>query len=210
MRTETRPFFESAGIHAALVVAAVAVFALKTRVPTETVDLTVIEAAPPPTVVLQPKVPKPVPEKKQQAVFGLRRQALTVSEPTPAVPEVKTGNTVTKEEDTQTLNSDSPESLPIPSAEYLVSRMPVLRSDFRVAYPAGARRRGIEGPVVMDLLIDAQGKVRTVALVEAIDQELAQAASEAAKRFQFQAAEIDGKAVAVKIRYTYRFVLERD
>lgn len=102
----------------------------------------------------------------------------------------------------------SPEGLPTATDEFLVSRMPVLVSEARISYPAQAKAAGVEGAVVMDLLIDAQGKVRQVTLLKGPGRGLNEAAMEAIKRFEFKPALVQDKPVAVKIRYTYRFILE--
>lgn len=155
-------------------------------------------------IKIQPKPktkPKPVTEKRK--VFGLNRKALTTS----GGVGVKLGNTVAKDFDDKTLRK-SDDDLPIPTADYLVSSMPVLQSEFRIPYPREAKRKKIEGPVVMDILIDASGRVREAELVTGPGYGLDEAAMDAVYRFQFRPAEVDGKPVAVRIRYIYRFVLE--
>jgi protein TonB len=98
--------------------------------------------------------------------------------------------------------------LPSPADEFLVTSMPVLVSEVRIPYPEEAKKAGIEGPVVMDLLIDEQGKVRQVSLIKGPGFGLNDAALAAIKSFLFRPARIKDQSVAVKIRYTYRFVLE--
>jgi protein TonB len=61
---------------------------------------------------------------------------------------------------------------------------------------------------VMDILVDGAGTVREAKLVNGPGAGLDEAALEAVKRFRFKPAEVDGKPVAVRIRYAYRFVLE--
>lgn len=122
---------------------------------------------------------------------------------------VKAGNTVVKAPDQEKLKPGDPDALPIPSEDYLVTKMPQLKSEVRIPYPPESRKKGIQGAVVMDLLIDSFGKVRQATLVEGPNQELSAAALAAAKGFQFTGALIQDKPVAVRIRYLYRFVLER-
>jgi protein TonB len=148
----------------------------------------------------------PPPETKK--VFGITRKTLTTVSMEPSGAEVKTGNTVAKEVDNLKLDPNDADSLPIPADEFLVTSMPVLLSEVRIAYPEVAKKAGIEGPVVMDLLIDEQGKVRQVALIKGPGFGLNEAGLEAIKNFQFRPAKIKDQSVAVKIRYTYRFVLE--
>lgn len=166
----------------------------------------------PKTLNLQPpkpekvKPPPPPPETKQ--VFGVSRKALTSADTTGAAAEVKLGNTVAKEQDNLKLDAKDADSLPIPADDYLVSSMPQLLTEMRIPYPEEAKKAGIEGPVVMELLIDDQGQVRQVQLLKGPGFGLNEAALSAIKNFKFRPARIQDQAVAVKIKYTYRFVLE--
>jgi protein TonB len=150
--------------------------------------------------------PKPSENKvKPRAVFGVSRKSVTATDGV----DVKAGNTVAKDPDTKQLRPEDADALPIPTEEYLVSKMPELLEDVRVPYPPEAKKRNVEGAVLVDLLIDAAGAVREAVLVEGPGYGLNEAAVEAVKRLRFRAAEVDGQAVAVRIRYAYRFVLER-
>lgn len=166
----------------------------------------------PKTLNLEPPKPelmKPVPPPPEtKKVFGITRKTLTSTATEPTGAEVKTGNTVAKEVDDLKLDPNDADSLPIPADEFLVTSMPVLISEVRIAYPEEAKKAGIEGPVVMDLLIDEQGKVRQVSLIKGPGFGLNDAGLAAIKNFQFRPAKIKDQSVAVKIRYTYRFVLE--
>jgi protein TonB len=175
----------------------------------ESVDISVVDVpkTPPKVLSISRPEPKPVEKKVPRAVFGVSRKAIT-SDTADSV-DAKAGNTLAKAPDQEKLNPDDPDALPVPTEEYLVSRMPELAQEVRIPYPPDAKKRGIEGPVVMDLLIDANGKVRESKLVSGPDASLNSAALEAVKGFVFKPALIQDKAVAVRIRYAYRFVLER-
>lgn len=179
--------------------------------PKENVEIEVYEF--PKAQQTEIKPPKPLVEQKKaievdkpRQVFGVSRKALTDSTGSASV-EVKAGNTVAKAEDDLKLRSDDADSLPIPTDEYLVSDLPRLKREVRIPYPADARQKGIEGPVIMDLLIDQQGKVRQVTLVSGPGAGLNEAATKAIGGFEFSPAKVDGQPVAVRIRYTYRFSL---
>ncbi|MCR9203967.1 MAG: energy transducer TonB, partial [Halobacteriovoraceae bacterium] len=59
----------------------------------------------------------------------------------------------------------------------------------------------------LSVLVDGKGVVRQVKVIEG--KEIFRApAVEAMKKFQFKPATMEGKNVAVRIRYTLRFVLE--
>ncbi len=161
---------------------------------------------------LQPTKPR-VEEKKEVApavkkVFGVSRKAMTANEAAENTAVIKQGNTVAKENDELKLEKYDPDSIPIPADDYLVTRQVALLKDVRIPYPAEAKKNNIEGPVVMDLVIDQTGKVRSVVLVRGPGAGLNEAAVEAVRSFEFRPAQVGEQFVAVKIRYTYRFVLE--
>lgn len=153
--------------------------------------------------------PKAAPKVDSRAVFGQSKKAITSDTPSKDAVEVKKGNTVAIAPDNKQLKDDDAESLPIPADEFLVNEMPSLLSDVRIPYPPEAKKAGIQGPVVMDLLIDQNGKVRDVKLISGPGYGLNEAATEAAKSFQFKPGKVEDRTVAVRIRYSYRFVLER-
>jgi len=173
----------------------------------EPVAFEVIEVprvAPQPLEAVQPK-PKPE-AAKPRSVFGLSRKSIPTSDE--SAPTAKAGNTLAKEQDDEKLRDDDPDSLPIPTDDYLVSEMPVLISDFRVPYPPDARKAGIQGAVILDLLIDGEGRVRQAAVAQKLFPSLDEAALKAASSLKFKPARVADKTVAVRIRYAYRFVLE--
>lgn len=171
-------------------------------IPIEVID--VPRVAPQP---LEAAKPKPKTEtQKPRAVFGLSKKALTTSNE--AAPEAKAGNTLAKEQDDLKLREEDAESLPIPTDDYLVSEMPVLLADFRVPYPPDAKKAGIQGAVLLDLLIDGEGRVRQATVVQGLFASLDEAARRAALELRFRPARVAEKPVAVRIRYAYRFVLE--
>lgn len=151
--------------------------------------------------------PKVTPKLAQRAVFGASRKALTSEQRGTEV--IKLGNTLTKAPDQEKLKDTDVDKLPIPTDEYLVSQMPTLTSDYRVPYPPEARLAGVQGAVIMDLLIDSVGEVREVRLIEGPGYGLNEAAQVAARKLRFGPARVQNQAVPVRIRYAYRFVLEK-
>lgn len=163
-------------------------------------------------IAARPLVQAPQVERKpkieKRAVFGLSQKAILAPDSAQNSVDIKAGNTVAKAPDQLQMQPGDAASLPIPVEDYLVSAMPILKSEVRIPYPEEARKRGIEGPVVMDLLIDQEGQVRQVVLVSGPGYGLDEAASGAAQGFRFQPARVNDQSVSVKIRYTYRFVLK--
>jgi TonB family protein len=75
-------------------------------------------------------------------------------------------------------------------------------------YPALARRRGVEGRVVLTLLIDQTGKVLKIDVTEAAGYGLTEAAIEAVRKSTFVAASVNGRKVASRAVLPIRFRLE--
>lgn len=179
---------------------------------TQNINIDVYEspqvASPKATIVTNPTKPPPSPpQEEKRAVFGIQKKSLnTTSEDAGA--EVKLGNTVTKENDTLQLNANDAEALPIPADEFLVTQMPKIRREVRAKYPPDAKKAGITGAVVLEILIDQKGAVRDTRLISGPGAGLNEAAMDAIKQFEFSPAQIKDQAVAVRVRYTYRFVLE--
>jgi TonB family protein len=198
-------WFASAGLHGAIAGLVALLLVWHPQLPSRSVDIDVIEA---PRVSPQAvQITKPITKKIepiQHQVFGASRKSITAIDGV----AVKAGNTVAKAPDNEVLKPSDADSLPIPSDEYLISKMPELRQEVRIPYPPDAKAKGIQGAVVMDLLIDKTGKVREVVLVNGPDPSLSEAAVKATKNFEFSPALIQDKPVAVRIRYAYRFILE--
>lgn len=75
-------------------------------------------------------------------------------------------------------------------------------------YPAEAEAQGLEGVVVVRLLIDAEGRVETARVVRAEPPGVFEEAAEAAVRgWRFTPARDGGQAVPVWARQTLRFEL---
>ncbi len=199
------PWAVSAVLHGLAGFTVLSIFLWAAQPRPKPVEITIIEIpkASPKVVTLSKH--KPVPLVKARQVYGVSRKALTSENGA----EVKAGNTLAKTPDTEQLKPSDLDSLPVPSEEYLVTAMPKLLEEVRIPYPPGAKVRGVSGVVTMDLLIDNDGKVRQALLVDGPDYELSAAAVAAATGFRFKPAYIQDKPVAVKIRYAYRFVIER-
>ena len=161
-----------------------------------------------PKVVLK-SVNEPIPEgKAAREVFGASRNSYTdESVSSDDGVAAKKGNTLAKAVDNTTLLDSDATALPTPTEEYLVSEMPVLVSEIRPAYPKEAKDKRLEGVVALDVLIDQEGAVRNVSVIDG-PEIFRSGALEAMKRFKFKPAKVDGKPVAVRIRYVLNFKLE--
>ena len=87
------------------------------------------------------------------------------------------------------------------------SDKPVLRSQARAAYPEIARRAGLEGTVVVQVLVGPRGLVERAEIIQGVHPLLDKAALDAAARCQFTPGKQRGVAVPVWVAVPYRFRL---
>jgi TonB family protein len=193
-------------------------FIFNKKTETEVYDIPVVISAPQevqnltevkeqPKVVLK-SINEPIPAQgKAREVFGASRESYTDSTLGAEGVEAKKGNTLAKAADQEKLLDSDMTSLPVPTEEYLVSEMPVVSVEVKPVYPQEAKVKKLEGKVALDVLIDEQGVVRQVQVIEG-PEIFRTEASIAMRRFRFKPAKVDGKPVAVRIRYTLNFKLE--
>jgi TonB family protein len=84
---------------------------------------------------------------------------------------------------------------------------PVLDHQVAPAYPVLARKMKVEGPVVLDIVIDEDGSVSVTSIVSGHPM-LTRAAMAAVKQWHYQPALLNGKPVKVESRVTVNFKLE--
>lgn len=211
----TKPLQLSIVFHLLVVSAAVGLhfFTIQKKVDNVSVEVFEVPAPSPQSLQLQPKKipeekkPEPPPEAKPREVFGLSRKSHEDSSDSAAV-TVKQGNTIAKEQDNLKLEKDDLDSIPIPADDYLVTAMPVLLSYFKPEYTTEAKTAGIEGVVVIEMIIDDQGVVRDAKIIRGLGFGLDERTLEAAKKAKFKPGRVGEKAVAVKFRHRYTFELE--
>ncbi len=88
-----------------------------------------------------------------------------------------------------------------------LTKMPVLLRFVEAAYPEPAKLAGLEGEVVLQLIIDKDGKVQDAKVKTAAGHGFDEAALAAAWQFLFSPAEIDGVPASVGIEYRTAFKL---
>ena len=156
-------------------------------------------AVPPPT-----DVPPPTPAAQPPpVVVGLTLQSTT----TAGAYAAPVGNTLaakTPEKATAPSAVGAPVSAPL----YEVDSPPTVIGEVKIPYPEEARARGVEGTVVLRVLVDETGTVRSVKHVSGPGGGLDEAAVKAVARFRFRPAMRRGQPVATEIRYTYTFELD--
>ncbi len=95
---------------------------------------------------------------------------------------------------------DSPLAGPPPSGNsYLLERV-------EPAYPEAARAQHIQGPVLLHVLVGADGLVRDLKVISG-DPQLAKAATDAVRQWRFKPHQLKGKAVEFETRIKVNFAL---
>lgn len=84
---------------------------------------------------------------------------------------------------------------------------PALLEDRQAEYTDEAVAARIEGQVLLEITIDSAGNVREVTVVEGLGYGLDEAAVEAARRFRFRPATMDGNPIPVTLNFAIRFSL---
>lgn len=84
---------------------------------------------------------------------------------------------------------------------------PVRVGGSKPAYTEAARRTRTEGVVVLEAVIDRQGRVVDVAVLRALGFGLTEAAVQAVETWRFEPATLNGRAIAVRYSLTVRFSL---
>lgn len=85
---------------------------------------------------------------------------------------------------------------------------PVLMSMESPAYPEEAKQSGLEGTVMVKVLVGIDGTVESVTVLEASDPIFEGAALDAATRCQFKPAKLEGQATRSYVAIPYHFKLE--
>lgn len=103
---------------------------------------------------------------------------------------------------------DTPDAAELPPLE--PDTAPELVTFVAAEYPPRALREGVEGAVVLELLVSEQGAVDSVSVVQGLDPDLDQAAMAAARGFVFAPARVEGVAVPVYVHFAYEFSVRQE
>ena len=137
-------------------------------------------------------------------VYGISMSSTSQAGAGPAMP---VGNTLL--ERTKPTKKKQIKPLAAPAKVYEVTKMPLPRRRCSGRYTEEARAAGIEGTVVLDLVVDEEGRARDIKVVKGLGHGLTAAAVAALKRCRFTPGERNGKAVPVRVRgFKIRFFLQ--
>ncbi|MCW8327752.1 energy transducer TonB [Photobacterium sp. SDRW27] len=188
-----------------------------------------IPVAKPKSIEKQTAVKKLVKKKKPEVTQDkpIEKTITKTKKEPPKKPEEKTAKTVTKpqpekkvaKKETKPANAkpvveNQPEvkaqaASGVNSSPKLVTQPTFSTSPSPVKYPRLAKRRGIEGQVMVEVWLDPNGKQIKHTLVKSSGaQVLDKAALEAIKRWHFSSHIIDGQAIAHRVQIPVRFELD--
>jgi TonB family protein len=140
--------------------------------------------------------------------FGIRLENTPQAQEGKGIPVQKGETLKTHPEAQQQEKQKDAKSEETTVAVATVTVMPRLLRDSKPEYPEEAKKRGVEGKVVLELIVDERGEVAFARVLKSLDPTLDAAALNAAKGLRFSPATKDGTPVSVKITYTFAFVLE--
>ena len=99
--------------------------------------------------------------------------------------------------------------LAAPAAAFEVTKMPMPLGRCSGKYTEAAKAAGIEGTVVLDLIVDETGRARDIRVEERLTHGLTEAAVAALRACRFRPGEKDGQPVPVRVRsFKIRFFLQ--
>jgi periplasmic protein TonB len=155
--------------------------------------------APPPANDTPP--PEPARADPPPVVVGLTLQSTT----TAGTFSAPVGNTLAGKTAEQASDPDAVRTAATPL--YQVDSQPTVIGEVKIPYPEDARRQRLEGTVVLSVLVDETGKVRSAKVVSGPGGGLDEAAARAVESFRFRPAMRKGQPVTTQIRYSYTFQL---
>ena len=143
---------------------------------------------------------------------------LAPATPTPAAPEPAPGATppepVRAGEPAATPavpGRPAPEPEPIPAEPYAAlpfgAEPPVLKTRVEPQYPAAARKAGVSGEVVLQVVVERDGTIGSVFATQEAPMGLTEAATDAVRRWVYVPARLDGRPIAVTKTVRVRFSL---
>jgi protein TonB len=161
----------------------------------------------PPSPTPPPPANTPAPNPSDEPVFGYNMESTSSAGTGPAIPVGSPGGKATGGGGTPP-PGDKTQTAAAPIPDYAVTTPPMPRGVCAGKYTDDARAAGIEGTVVLDLVVGEDGTVRDVQLTQKLGHGLDQAAVAAMRACKFSPGEKDGAKVAVKIHgFKVRFVL---
>ncbi len=156
-----------------------------------------------PKKIIIKKKAKPVKKRPKKPKKIIKKTIVNKKRVMPIEKNFSTNNKIIKK-----VLENNTEQLPVPEPLYRVTEKPrLLRQGVKV-YPEDMKRLGITATVIIDALIDRQGKVRKTTVFKSAGKSFNDAAIAAIKDSVFIPGKIAGKPVAVLFRLPIKFNLK--
>lgn len=143
-------------------------------------------------------------------------RATNIVEFIPQKQENKESLEVPKQEKTTEEVIETEKEIKEVESEYLlqhqITEIPILPESIiknKIVYPILANKQGIEGVVYLELYIDKNGIIKNIVVLKDPGYGFAEAAVKALEGIKCIPAKVQGVPVAVRYRYSVRFVLKR-
>ena len=138
-----------------------------------------------------------------EPVFGTTMESTSTAGTGPAVPIGNTPNPAAPQGSAAPVKPATP-----PIAAFEATKMPIPQGNCSGKYTDEALKAAVEGTVVLDLIVGADGRVRDVKVIQGLPHGLTEAALAAARACHFSPGEKDGAPVPVRVRgFKVTFVL---
>lgn len=99
----------------------------------------------------------------------------------------------------------------VPVAEDIIRAVPAYQNNPPPEYPKMARRRGYEGTVVLEVLVNRDGKVKDLRMLKSSGYDiLDSAAEESVREWVFEPGSVGGRKVDMWVRVPVRFELKQN
>jgi protein TonB len=141
--------------------------------------------------------PTVVVDTTDTPVFGVTMESTSQGGSGPAVP---IGNTTRAQPGPGSAAPAQVRPLAAPVAAYEATKLPMPQARCFGKYTDEAKAAGVEGSVVIDLIVGEDGRAREIVVAQGLPHGLTEAAIAALKDCRFTPGEKDGKPVPVKIR----------
>jgi len=166
-------------------------------------------------VVQQPKF-KPPEVQQQQQILKPRQVRVPIPDPTPDEPEPV--REISPADDLQVAAPDDaifgvPDAPPAPQEAPIrvgfgQMKEPKKLVDTKPVYPETARRARLQGVVILEIIVDKQGSVRSWKVLRPLTLGLTEAAIEAVRQWKYEPPMYNGRPVEVLITVTMRFSMQ--
>lgn len=164
---------------------------------------------PPQPTPPKPKIKKPVPLPEPELAPVARKVVtarLEAVQPNP-LPMEKTEGVDEAPSEPLSHPMSTEASLPTPVPIFQLTQTPRFLHREVPVYPEVMRAQGVTGVVKLEVLIDKEGRVRTIRILKSAGENFDEAAKRAILASNFYPAEINNEAVAVLLRLPVKFNL---